>query len=494
MEQMKIFTLNGESFEVTDAKAREDIKNFPRNLSQFNQDSEHRTVTDAEKEKWNSKQPAGNYLTVEHSTDPNAHMDMRKNIGALLAHTGLLNDVLGVEVDFENKSFNRIGAAVGLSAGADFDKFKMFGGRKRCNVSDDGTITAFYGEPGYREDGSNGQVMVEQPKFYYLVAPIKLEKMGNGNITRKVRYFVSDTPKEGFKLHPAFIENGKENEKIYLSAFEGSLWDASESKYILDDAQVADFAADKLSSIAGAKPASGSTQQLTRANARRLANNRGKGWEQAYIAPVSASQLLMLIEYASFNMQTAIGAGATGKTDDGASNMAENTGATVFLGNASGTVTNSNGTQIISYRGEENLCGNIWKWIDGINEYFNIEKGTASIYIADHAFTDDVKTAPYKDAGIVPSMTIGYVSAFCYSEEFDWLFIPGEAKGNSSLPVGDNFYQNVSTRWYVTRFGGQWNSGSSAGAFYWSFYSTAYSRDRSIGGRLVYVPSKNSEQ
>jgi len=49
----------------------------------------------------------------------------------------------------------------------EINKLPMFGGRKRCNVADDGTITAFYGESNYREDGSNGQVMVYQPKFYY---------------------------------------------------------------------------------------------------------------------------------------------------------------------------------------------------------------------------------------------------------------------------------------------------------------------------------------
>jgi hypothetical protein len=44
--------------------------------------------------------------------------------------------------------------------GSDFDKFLMYGGRVRCNVADDGTINAFYGEESYKDDGSNGQVMV----------------------------------------------------------------------------------------------------------------------------------------------------------------------------------------------------------------------------------------------------------------------------------------------------------------------------------------------
>ena len=147
---------------------------------------------------------------------------------------------------------------------------------------------------------------------------------------RKARYYVSATPKAGFKLHPAFIENGNENEKIYLAAFEGSLWDASASAYILDDAQVADFANDMLCSIANAKPASGLNQNLTRANTRKLAQKRGSGWEQGYAATAAASQLLMLVEYATFNVQSVIGNGAVSKTDDGTTSMTENSGATVF--------------------------------------------------------------------------------------------------------------------------------------------------------------------
>lgn len=86
-------------------------------------------------------------------------------------------DIAGLCVDYENKTFKRLAGAVNLSQGADFNKFTMYGGRKRCNVSDDGTITAYYGDENYTEDGSNGQVMIFQPKFYYKVVPLKLEKI-----------------------------------------------------------------------------------------------------------------------------------------------------------------------------------------------------------------------------------------------------------------------------------------------------------------------------
>lgn len=424
--------------------------------------------------------------------------ELQKQIADLEAFIGYsADDIYGVEVDFANKKFTRLSGAVNRTPGEGFDSINAFGGRKRCNVADDGTVTAYYGDANYTTTGKNAagtkvQVMVEQPKFYYKVVPMVLEKGAKGMKIRKARYYVSDTLKPGFKVHPAFVENGNVNPYIYLAAFEGSLFDTSANAYILDDAQVADFAADVLCSIANAKPASGLQQNLTRANTRKLAQNRGKGWEQAYAATIAASQLLMLIEYASFDMQKAIGNGVTNKTDDGSTSMTEITGATVNLGNASGSVTNANGYNIVSYRGEENIWGNIWAWIDGMNEenpatFTTGDFGT--LYVADHGFVDDSKASPYKNTGIHPDYGSGYISAFGYSEEFDWLFVTAEHTGNSTLPVGD-YYWNQNPGWRVAILGGKWYYGADAGAFYWSLNSAASYRARIIGGRLVYVPSK----
>lgn len=462
----------------------------------------------------------GNADSVSLEVNPGAYatigdiQELEAEIADLKAFVGYTDgDIYGVEVDFKNKKFTRLAGAVNRTPGEGFDNILCFGGRKRCNLTNDGRVAAYYGEAGFSTTGkltqavdrnpagtensdaslqfASGtivQVMVEQPKFYYKVVPLEIEKKKKGGITRKVRYYVSDTPKAGFKLHPAFIENGNENEKIYLAAFEGSLYDSSASAYILDDSQVADFAADLLCSIANAKPLSGLTQNATRANVRKLAEKRGSGWEQAYIATASASQMLMLIEYASFNMQSAIGQGAVNKTDDGSSNMAEATGVTINLGNASGTASNANGVQFVSYRGEENFWGNIWGWIDGINEYMDATTHEGTIYIADHSFADDTGTGAYEDAGIIAVYGNGYVSAFCYSEKYDWLFIPGELLGNTALPVGD-YCWNGNTGWRVARLGA-WDDGLYAGAFCWYLNGASSNRSRGIGGRLVYVPSK----
>lgn len=418
-------------------------------------------------------------------------------------------DIYGVEVDFKNKKFTRLAGAVGKTPGDAFNGVKAFGGRRRCNVTDEGKVVAYFGDAGYSETGvltsaitkgegdnirtyaakTKVQVMVEQPKFYYKVVPLELEKIqgGKGFHMRKARYYVSDTMKAGFKLHPAFIKDGKEKNFIYLSAYEGCTYDTSASAYKLNDAQDVDWTDDVLASIANAKPTSGLTQSsATRNGFRTIAAKRGLGWSQETVQAATATELLFLIEYASFDMQSKIGAGVTTKTDDGATSMTEITGATTTLGNKSGQVINTNGYSVVAYRGEENPFGNIWKWIDGINVY---NKNEGSVYIADHGFKDDTNAAPYSDAGITICGSNGYVSAFAYNEDFDWLFIASEVLGNSSLPVGDYFWQNKAYNGYtVARLGGVWSYGSSAGGFYWSVSNASGYRYRNIGGRLLYVP------
>lgn len=452
---------------------------------------------------------------VDVTIDPAAYAtigdveNLQEQISELQAFVGYTDsDIYGVEVDLENKKFTRLAGAVGLEPGSDFDSIKPFGGRRRCIITDAGVVLAYYGETGYTETGAltvaiekDGvtyavgtavQVMVEQPQFYYKVVPLKTEKIsgGNGYHMRKGRYYISPTPKAGFKLHPLFKYNGVENDVVYLSAYEGCLYDTSASAYILNDSQVADFSNDKLSSIAGAKPISGLTQQLTRANARKLAEKRGTGWEQQTVQAASASELLMMIEYAGCNMQTAIGRGNVDKTDDGASNMAEITGATSYLGNASGSVTNAGGYIIVTYRGEENLWGNIWIFIDGAN--IN-DPATHELFVADHGFQDDLITTPYEGTGIVLAKGNGYVSAFGYNPNFDWLFMASEVLGDSALPVGDYFYQNAtSNSKKIALLGGNWDDGDYAGPFCWYVGDASSNRGRAVGARAVYFPKTSA--
>jgi len=99
----------------------------------------------------------------------------------------------------------------------DFARHPIFGAIRRCNLSDAGAVNAYYGDATFSYTGSNGQVMVQIPKFYYRVYAL----------TNKYRYVISAVLLPGFKVHPAFIVDSVEKDFIYVSAFEGSVYDVT---------------------------------------------------------------------------------------------------------------------------------------------------------------------------------------------------------------------------------------------------------------------------
>jgi len=515
-------------------------------------------------------------------------LDARGDIADIKSYIGYDdNTVAGLDADFENKVFSRLAGAVGRNGGADFNVFPTYAGMRRCNLSDAGVVNAYYGDAGYAEDGSNGQCMVQIPKFYYKMVPLKLQAQdwadyeavdwvsGTSYAVGKVviydeayyacitansdeeftpakwheidemglmgyhllhaKYYISSEMRDGFKVHPAFVIKGAvapqvtTRDYVYIAAFDGILYDVSESAYLLNDEQVADVTAttgDKLSSIAGVyersytyydkatdqnvtitvnagpKPASGETasNNLTRPKCTILAANRGTGWRQQTIEIVSAIQLLYAIEYASFNWQNN-GAGVTSITDDGKTNCASFIGSTSSLGNTSGnaaatidytgTSRTTSGTLATSYRGIENFFGNIWKWTEGVNIYGAYNNGGGQPYICtDDVYTEDIHANNYEGVGFTIANVAGYIRYFGYgSEKYDWLFLTSQTGhgANTALPVGDYTYLSPNLNGHrVAALGGYWNSTAIAGGCCWSLSSSSGSRARICGGRLAY--------
>lgn len=441
--------------------------------------------------------------------------EILSGVADIRAYLGITaDDIVGIQVDYKNKTFKRLAGAANLTKGSDFDKFTMFGGRKRCNVADDGSIVAWYGDADYKEDGSMGQVMVYQPKFYYLVCPVEYDPIdtGIGYHLRKANYYVSEKPRAGFRLHPAFYDaSGNEIDYFLTSAYEGSIYDASASAYLLNDEQVMNTGEDKFSSIAGARPASGSSQNLTRPNIEAMAQNRGTNWHGDLIKQVSAEQMLMIIEMGMMNLQTAIAQGVVSLPwttgSDTTSSYAAATGSTASLGNGTGRAEKTttyeggvakeytvDGKTSVCWRGKENFWGNIWKFVYGINIWGNGKMGGGQPYIcSDFSFAESKNSGNYEPAGFTVTNANGYISAMGYSTACDWLFIASECLGNSSLPVGDYTYITVNLNGYrIALLGGGWGVWDCAGGFYWSLDSGVGLRDRDIGGRLVYIPTRDS--
>ena len=387
----------------------------------------------------------------------------------------------------------------------DVNKVNAFTQRRKCNMLDDGTITAYYGDPTFVEDGSNGQVMVYQPKFYYKVEPVLLD----GIKIRKCKYYISDYQLPGYKLHPAFIDrtdpnNLKEFPFVCIGAYEGCLQNGS--TYITDDS--ASSTSYKLSSIAftdtatnGVKPSSGIISPFgTIGNYETTASNRGTGWHIENIWIASMNQLMFVIEMCNPNSQTTLGSGVTNIPDTpNTANNSSLVGSTSSLGNGSGrstttysnyngttTAQTANGKTAVSYRGMENPFGNIWEWIDGMTI-----KNTSAIehvpYICkSFAYTRNSTLTNYDMVNVtIPGN--GYVTAFGYDPNFDWLFISAETNSSNTGAIRDYLY-TANTGYTCALLGGYWRHGSYAGLFCWYLIYGSGSRYRYISARICYLP------
>ena len=388
----------------------------------------------------------------------------------------------------------------------DFNRLNCFKNRKRCTVAADGTINHWYGESGYKEDGTNGDVMVYQPKFYYKVEPIELEPITGsfGYHIRKAIYYISDAPIGGFKLHPAFVNpSGNEVDHFFIGAYEGCIYDVSGSAYDLTDSVTADFTAttgDEFASIANAKPASGIRNDLRADKLLILCKNRGTGWYSMGLKQYSMNQLMMLIEYGP-DLQAGIGRGVVDVSDNSSYNCSSLTGSTSILGNNTGMATSTineiGGTQTtyttdgkvsVSYRGMENPYGNIWELVQGGTVYGD---GTDAIrggqlYVSDDFNYAEGKHADnYKPIGFTLP-TSGYIRAFGYGDEkYDWIMMGSDAGTADTSIIKDYHYTTTKLNGSrVLLLGGGWSNGGYAGAFFWHLdYGVGY-RARHIGGRL----------
>jgi len=420
-------------------------------------------------------------LTASEITEPSV-IDALISAGAYTIHGSL-----GLDIDYANRTFERVQDAANLSMGSDFDAYRMYGGRTRCNVADDGTINAFYGDNNYTEDGSNGQVMIYQPKFYYKRIIRSADDLSKGKAVRHETLLISPTAINGFKLAPIFEGD---LEYVLLPAFDGGLADS------------------KLTSIAGVKP----LNNITIAQAESYARARGSGWHIMNMAAESANQMLEMIEFGTMNGQSAIEQGITYVPSNAGNNTCYFiTGSTAALGNGTGHATetqvdiggtistmNSDTLRAISYRGMENPWGNFWSMIGGFNVIGNGAQGGGVPYICkDYNYTPTTAGNNYDDIGFNVPSAYGWVNAMGYGDSaYDWVYLPVECSvsANSLLPVGDGMWTvpNLNGAMVVAT-GGSMGYKEECGPFYYAVdRNLSNSARNNYGAKLMYIPTKNS--
>jgi len=105
-----------------------------------------------------------------------------------------------------------VGSTFQLNNGInDFDNVFPWCDIRLCNLSivNGKKVITYQGDPAFKRDGSNGDVMVEIPKFYSM-----RERIGNIE-----RWAITGEPKSGFNVEPAFFVGGKEVDFVYVGVY-----------------------------------------------------------------------------------------------------------------------------------------------------------------------------------------------------------------------------------------------------------------------------------
>ena len=353
----------------------------------------------------------------------------------------------GVEWNSATDTYLRTGVASGVAnrtsyAGAIQTQMR------RCVLNANGTVKYYLHPTDSTKkadgtaaiiNGTDGNVMVEIPKFWY-----KYEHVSGVH-----KWSISDgNSGPDYEVHPAFIRGGVEKDYRYYPAYGG---------FNLSG---------KLISGSGRTP----TVSQTRAQFRILAAANGAGWSQIDWNLLVAVQLLYLTEYADFNSQAMIGRG-----NDAGSDYTMTTGGSNSIGNASSLSTNND--TWMSYRGIENWYASMFKFIDGVN----VQERKYFINSNPATFADNVFTGDYVDSGITSVETSGYVSNLVPSKKG---FVASAVAGSDSTYMPDYFYQAAGNM--IVFFGGNAGGGLLAGGF--CLYANGGASDASgiIGSGVSY--------
>lgn len=389
---------------------------------------------------------------------------------------GYVDDIIGIKWDSSSSSPTLIRVDEDLqeiSAGyinwpKYFDRHPIWGQMWRCNVTAGGDAT-FGTNP--RGDGltlTDDYTMVRIPRTYHRFV------YDDGDWY----WLVSPEASSGFSLHPAFYQRGHSAspaEQIYVGAYDAH-----------------DAGSSKLGSKSGTTPLVIQTMAIFETSG----NNIGTGWGLMNFHTLCLLQMLFYIEYASFDSQTKVGPGYTNAASTG---PLASGGAAAFE-RTNGTSVGTTDVQAVSWRGIENLWGNIWQYVPGYNTTDTSHRilnrdgtGTIADVMASGSYEEIVDPIPLNGTTRVSGADAGthchgYVSAFDRdsSNILGPMFIPGALTGASDTYLTDYFYSHQSgkSQTGVLLAGGNWAVGTKAGVGYRHSYGAPSVVAAYIGGRL----------
>jgi len=279
-------------------------------------------------------------------------------------------------------------------------------------------------------------------------------------------------------IHPAFIVDGVAKSGAYIGAYE-AYYDGT-----------------KLNSCANVAP----TVSVTKPNFRTYAENIGTGWELMTTQAVGMLQFLFMVEYASLNSQQTLGCGFTNNS------AMQPTGTTVSYGNASWGHTGTAGADYaygpVSYRGVENIYGNMFQFVEGIRSDAG---ATPAIWVAPqtalHTYSDTstltttgadgsgTTVGAYTNTGsAIAAITSASGSGIWETNDPNGLW--WAAIGNNTTGGGTGSYICDKIGYAascVYMFGNSWMNWSDGGIF--NLTSVGTTGSTQVGVRLQYFPS-----
>ncbi len=346
------------------------------------------------------------------------------------------------DINTSDTKWERIEDSVGLIANAtkdgsevqnDFDKIYPWSDIITYNYDDvTKTETAKYGDENFKFDGSNGQVLTRIPEFYY-----KREQIDG------VEYqYISKYPQEGFTKSEAF----------------------SIGRYTMSGDST------KVYSRSGYSPLLNTTITDFRTYARNLGSDFGQlDWRYFLI------QMLYLVEYADYDSQEMIGLGNVANPSNGLSYSLVS-GECDSLGMKSGTLTND-GKHSMVYRGIENIYGDKWQYVDGIN----IKNNQAYINYNPDTYIVDIFDGNYKPLGYINATVNGFSSSFGYDSNHSLIAFPITTGGSGY--TSDYYWQSTGIK--IALVGGNEISNSRCGFWAWGLSDNSSNANVGVDARLI---------
>lgn len=301
-------------------------------------------------------------------------------------------------------------------------------------------------------DDAEAGKLVKIPKFWF-----KWTRSGSS-----MKLQISDSEQPGFHVSPAHADRGDgSGERDYVYA---GRYHCGSSNY---------------KSVSGVTPAG----NMTRAEFRTAIHNLGsKIWQQDF-AMWWTINMLILVEFASWNSQAKIGGGCS--EGESTSSAVYNMGTTDNMPYHTGTVASSIGATVYGanqYRYIENWWGNVFDWIDGI--YFS----DRTIYAIKNPanFSDDtggtnIGTRANAN-GVVTEWTEPSASGFEYA------LYPAAVTTDNNYETYDCDYSGYNASGVVLFGGGYYSQSQYYGAFYLGGSGAASFKNAYRGSRLQKLP------